>query len=670
MATSNPSIWTHFLTRYYTADIHTLATEYPDRRSLHIDFMNIEKFNPALAEELLEAPLEVLKDAGDALSSFALPVDVRLDDAHICIMHLPDLVPIRNLRSGHMSRLVAVDGLVRMATAVRPDITVAEFMCNGCGEVVHVTQSSGRFTEPYTCNSCERKGQFKLNLDKSEFVDVQRIRIQESPEDLRGGEQPQTLDIVFFDDLAGIVSPGDHVVITGVLRSYQRVTREGKSTTLDIVLEAVSIEQHDIEYSDVEISEEDEQKILKLSRNPDIYQRIIRSIAPSIYGYDDLKGGLALQLVGGVPRRRPDGNHIRGDINVLLVGDSGIAKTQLLRYIVKLAPKGIYTSGRSASASGLTAAVVKDDLGGDRWTLEAGALVLADQGIACIDELDKMRSIDRDSLHEATSIQSVSIAKAGIVATLRARCAVLAAANPKYGRFDQYEGIAQQISIAPALLSRFDLIHIVRDKSNAEQDRAVCKHILKSRCADSQTALTPEIPPDLLRRYIAYARRKVSPEFKDDATEELLIEFYAELRQQGDDADVPVTATPRQFEALIRLAEASARLRLSDTITSSDAQRAIALTRSCLEQVATDPVTGQIDIDLIEGIGKSQRDRIRLVRNTITHTAEEHGGAAPKKKVIAECVAQGIDTKYIEQLLRDLQRNGELLVDAQGLRLI
>lgn len=696
MPTSNPEIWTRFLTRYYTSDIHSLATGYPDCRSLTVDFTNIEKFNPALADELLESPSDVLVDAGAALSSFALPVDVRLDEAHIRIMHLPELVRIRSIRSQHISRLIAVDGLVRMATEVRPDITVAEFVCGGCGEVMYVPQVSGRFTEPYSCanDSCGRKGPFKLNLDKSEFIDVQRIRVQESPEDLRGGEQPQTLDIVFRDDLAGIVSPGDHVILTGVLRSYQRVTREGKSTTFDILLDAVSIEQLDIEFTDVEITDEEEQEILALSRDPDIYRRIISSIAPSIYGYDDVKEGLALQIMSGISKHLPDGTRVRGDVHILLVGDPGIAKSQLLRYIIKLAPRGIYASGRSSSAVGLTASAVKSDLaGGDgRWVLEAGALVLADHGIAAIDEIDKMRAEDRSSLHEAAEQQSITIAKAGILTTLKSRCAILAAANPKQGRFDPYLGIAEQIVISPALLSRFDLIFILKDEALRNRDAAISDHILRAHYAgelhaqathspttnppaakikDAMALVVPDIPPELLRKYIAYAKKNVFPAMSEDIWGRLST-FYQTLRQQGkrdeNDKSAPIPTTARQLEALVRLCEASARLRLDEQITRDDAERAINVTMSCLKQVAYDEVTGQYDTDIVGvGVSHSQRERIKTLRGIIRTTASEHNGTAPAEMVASRAMAAGIDVKRLEHLLKKLKENGEIFEPQPGM---
>ncbi len=683
METSTSAQWEKFFNRYYLGDIIALANEYPEKRSLYVDFVNIEKFDSDLAEELLIHPDRVLGVAEEALQSLDLPIDKTLSDAHLRIMDIPQKVNIRDLRSEHISKLIAIDGLVRMATEVRPRIRVAAFECGGCGETMFMTQPSGRFIEPYICKNseCGRKGSFKVNLTESEFVDAQKLRVQESPEDLRGGEQPQTLDINIEDDIAGLVSPGGRVITTGILRSYQRITREGKSTFFDIILDTVSIEMRDKEFKEIEITPEEEDEIIELSKDPEIYKTFVKSIAPSIYGYEDVKEALALQLMSGIPKNLPDGARIRGDVHVLLVGDPGIAKSQLLRYIVKLAPRGIYTSGRSSSAAGLTAAAVRDEFGDGRWTLEAGALVLADQGIAAVDEMDKMRAEDRSAIHEAMEQQTVSIAKAGIIATLKSRCSLLGAANPKYGRFDPYEGIAQQIQMAPALMSRFDLIFVLKDEPDIGRDTAIATHILGAHHAgelhahkthisgsgitdtdikDAMEIINPKIMPDILRKYIAYAKKEVYP-IMDDVARDQLIEFYLGLRRQGEDRDSPVPVTARQLEALVRLCEASARIRLSNEITTDDSQRVIRVVESCLRQVAFDAETGKFDVDILTtGVSKSQRDKIKTLRNIIREVEAEHSGMAPKEEVFTRAAEQGFEKEYVDELIKRLKTQGEL----------
>ncbi|MFQ6063121.1 MAG: hypothetical protein ACE5J9_08095, partial [Methanosarcinales archaeon] len=375
-----------FFRRYYWEQILELADKYPDSRSLIVEFKDIETYNMDLADKLLDTPEEIINSARDALKDIDLPVSKRLDNCHVRFIKIPRRIGIRDLRSYHINKLIAIDGLIRKATEVRPKILVAAFKCLRCGNISYIQQSSNLFIEPYECedSACGRKGPFKLIVEDSVFIDAQKLKVQEYPENLKGGEQPQTLDVQIEDDLAGIVNPGDRVIINGILRSYQRTTKIGKSTYFDLYLYCNSIEVEEKEYEDIILTEEDLKEIKKLSKDPTIYDKVVKSIAPSIYGYEEVKEAIALQLFSGIAKHLPDGTRIRGDIHNLLVGDPGIAKSQLLRYVVKLAPRGIYTSGKSTTSAGLTAAAVKDDFGDGRWTLEAGALVLADKGIACL----------------------------------------------------------------------------------------------------------------------------------------------------------------------------------------------------------------------------------------------------------------------------------------------
>ncbi|MDD3421877.1 MAG: minichromosome maintenance protein MCM, partial [Methanocellales archaeon] len=323
-------------------------------------------------------------------------------------------------------------------------------------------------------------------------------------------------------------------------------------------------------------------------------------------------------------------------------------------------------------------AAVKDEFGEGRWTLEAGALVLADKGIVAVDEIDKMRSEDRSALHEAMEQQTISIAKAGVVASLRSRCALLGAANPKYGRFDKYEPIANQINMPPALLSRFDLIFPIMDEPNVELDAKIADHILTAHYAGEISAhfkyftsgkvtkeevesamktVRPATEPELLRKYIAYAKR-IYPIMIDGARKRLR-DFYLGTRKQGDDGPVPVTA--RSLEALVRLAEASARMRLSDKILEEDADRAIRITEYCLRQVGIDRETGLFDVDVIAvGITKSQRDKIKLLKDIVRELEREHGGASPKEEVYDKAEEKGIERSKSEELLAKLKQQGDV----------
>ena len=681
--------WTKFLKKQCRRELAELSREYPHNRSLVIDYRTI--LNNRLAFELLRSPGKVIGDLRDAIIQNKL---IKLKDGedpeliNIRFTNLPQRTNVRDIRAEQINTFVAIEGILRKTTEVRPRIVSAVFRCRTCGKLTDpVAQSYGRFDEPDFCPNCERKTRLDLVMNRCRFVDTQKLRIQESPEGLRGGEQPQTLDVDATDDITGLVAPGDRVVVNGILRSVQRINYGQKSTLFDVYLECNFIEIAEKEFEEIAITEEDETEIRALARDPMVYKKITRSIAPTIYGTDDVKEAIALQLFGGIAKDMPDGSRLRGDIHVLLVGDPGIAKSQILRYVVKLSPRGIYTSGKSSTSAGLTATAVKDEFGDGRWTLEAGALVLADMGIAAVDEMDKMAREDRSALHEAMEQQSISLAKAGITATLKSRCALLGAANPKLGRFDQFVPIAEQINMPPSLLSRFDLIFVMTDQPAAERDGAIADHIIKTHAVGelikqheysplpgvdeeyimrALAPVTPDIDPVLLRKYIAYAKRTCFPILSDGARE-ALISYYMRLRNLAS-GDKPVPVTARQLEALVRLAEASARMRLSNTIDTEDTDRILRIVDACLRQVAYDAESGSFDIDkLVTGVTKSQRDIIRSVKETVRNLSGESGGQAKIDEVIDILTQQGFSRDRIEYAIEQLKRGGELLEPRHGL---
>ncbi|GAB3320457.1 LAGLIDADG family homing endonuclease [Haloplanus salinarum] len=1205
-----------FYRNYYRDEISRLAQRYPnEQRSLHVDYDDLYTFDQDLADDFLSQPEQIGEFAEEALRVYDLPADVSLGQAHVRLRNLPDTVDIRSIRvhDNHVGRLIAVSGIIRKATDVRPKITEAAFECQRCGTMTYIPQSDGGFQEPHECQGCERQGPFRVNYDQSEFVDSQKLRVQESPEGLRGGETPQSIDIDIEDDITGEVTAGDHVTVTGVLHIDQVTEGNEKSQLFDLYMDGVSVEIEDEQFEDMEISEADKRNIVELSNHPDIYEEMVASVAPSIYGYDEEKLAMILQLFSGVTKELPDGSRIRGDLHMLLIGDPGTGKcldgetlvtladgrevpiralvernlddptavddgvydetdidvasvtkdgtvttrratrvwkreaperlyrirttsgreieatpshplfvqdtghleatradeltvgdrvaaprkldlksndtldigyreskapnavrldlpdrwtprlarlvgfiiaeghavrhddntadvritnqddeilsdvsralddlgltytideprtgtsasrvrctasefvsfleglepailegsgeqrvpeavrtasettkreflrayvdgeghvstkqreltvasmspellegirsllldfevqstleqrsngsyrlrisgnsferyvrrigfvtdrktvaaeafesvrsntnvdtvpdigddlrrirerlhlsqfdcgvprttyqhyergdrnpsrgsletiveafrerldwlraqreqlqdgnweavetvrddlnlsqtelasgmdisqtavsyyertdavpdggsvtsaksvlldsidealdvsetveklaacctndviweriesieavepdddwvydlevvgthtylanglvshnSQLLSYIRNIAPRSVYTSGKGSSSAGLTAAAVRDDFGeGQQWSLEAGALVLADQGIAAVDELDKMRPEDRSAMHQALEQQEISISKAGINATLKSRCSLLGAANPKYGRFDQYEPIGEQIDLEPALISRFDLIFTVTDQPDPEEDAALAEHILRTNYAgelntqrtevananhsqeevESVTdTVDPAIDPELLRKYIAYAKRTCYPTMDDEA-KSAIRDFYVDLRAKGADEDAPVPVTARKLEALVRLAEASARVRLSDTVERKDAERVIDIVRSCLQDIGVDPETGEFDADVIEtGTSKSQRDRIKSIKDVIeTVDAEYEGEAgAPLDAIVERAQAEGIEEEKVMDQIEQLRRKGDV----------
>ncbi len=679
MATAD---FTEFFRRYYRERILELARDYPeDARSLIVQWDDLYQYDPDLADELRHHPGRVLADAREALRTFDVPVDVQLEEAEVRLAGYPRSIQIRDLRAEHANELVSVRGIVRKATPVRPKVEVAVFECLTCGGEMEVVQRGHELREPNRCHHCERNTQLERIDDRSTFIDSQRLRIQESPEGLRGGETPQNLDIHLEGDLTGEVSPGDRVTATGVLRLREQDSGGATSQVLDVYLEGNHVEPEEEEFEVMEIDDADTERIRELSRQEGIYERVVNSIAPSIYGYDNEKLAMALQLFSGVRKPLPDGSRVRGDIHVLLVGDPGTGKSQLLQYISKIAPRSVYTSGKGSSAAGLTAAAVRDDFGdGSQWSLEAGALVLADQGIAAVDELDKMRSEDRSAMHEALEQQSVSVSKAGINATLQARCALLGAANPKYGRFDQFEPIPEQIELEPALISRFDLIFTVDDMPDPDRDERIAEHILQSNYAGElntrqQTAaaadlqgevaaaaeeVTPAIEPEFLRKYVAYATQRCIPTMTEEARDAIK-EFYLDLRAEGVGEDSPVPMTARKLEALVRLAEASARIRLAEEVTRTDAERVIDLVRASMGDIGFDPESGQYDVDMIEtGTPKTQRDRIRTLKDVLQALEDDFDDGIPLDHIIEEAESHGMDPDRVEHELEKMKQTGEI----------
>jgi len=1137
-----------FYRRYYSDDVAELAREYPrESKSLELDWRDLYQMDPDLADDYINHPDQLEEAAEEALRLYDLPVDVSLGQAHVRVFGLEESTEIRDIRAEHLNTLIGVQGMVRKATDVMPKIQRAVFVCQRCGAETEVPQSDAGFQEPYQCESCERQGPFKLDPERSKFVDAQKLRIQESPEGLSGGETPQSIDIHIEDDITGEVTPGDHITATGVLRLDQG-EESTDSPVFDLYMEGSSIVVEDEEFEEMDITEEDKQQIIEISERDDIYEQMVDSMAPAIYGHREAKLAMMLQLFAGVTKELPDGSRIRGDLHMLLIGDPGTGKcvrgdttvtladgseheirdlveanlddpksiddgvwddadlevpslapdgtlvqrratkvwkreatesmyrvrtangheltvtpshplfvpgtngpeavraeelsegqfvatprrldtngddsldvsyreaesynavhidlpdewtpwlarlvgyvaaegyveqrddntgyvsvtnndeevlddvkdaldelganyverephdgksarevicgsgelvsflheldaglldgsadkrvpnavkrasdgtkrefltafvegeghvaasereitvastsrellegvrslllslditsqlhprengsyrlrisgemfekyvtdagfvtdrkseaaasfeetsgntntdvvpvdggelrsirnelgltqadcgiprstyqhyergsrnpsrgslstvasafseavdetmaadggtnvssrvgaveaaatndvawdriesieevdtdeewvydlevegthnyltdgvvshnSQMISYVQNIAPRSVYTSGKGSSAAGLTAAAVRDDFGdGQQWSLEAGALVLADQGVAAVDELDKMADDDRSAMHEALEQQKISISKAGINATLKARCSLLGAANPKYGRFDQYEPIGEQIDLEPALISRFDLIFTVTDKPDPEEDAKLARHIIQTNYAgelntqndniananhsaeeiDAQTEnVAPAIESDLLRKYIAYARRNCYPTMTDEA-KSAIEEFYVDLRSKGQDEDAPVPVTARQLEALVRLAEASARLRLSDRVEAEDADRVISIVRSCLQDIGVDPETGEFDADVVEtGHSKTQRDRIKNIKGLIKEIEQDFDEGAPIEEVLDRAEEIGMDADMAEHEIEKLKEKGEL----------
>jgi replicative DNA helicase Mcm len=636
--------------------------------SISVDFIKLSAFDPKLAVDLLEHSEEVIKAAETTIKEIELPGDVRGFKVRIFNLPSSQKLMIREIRSSHIGKLLVTEGIVRRKSDVRPQVSNAKFECPNCGNIISVLQLDSNFKEPHRCG-CGRKGNFRL-LDK-ELLDAQSMVLEESPEMLEGGDQPKRIGVFLKEDLVSPISerktnPGSRVRIIGTLKEVPVVKHGTRLTSYDLHIDTNYFETIDEDFFEIKISDKDLEKIKEIAGSKNAYERLVSSLAPSIYGYEQVKEALLLQLMGGVQKTRSDGVISRGDIHILLVGDPGAGKSQLLKRVSVIAPKGRYVTGGGVSGAGITAAVVKDDILGG-WSLEAGALVLANNGICALDEMDKMGDDDTGAMHEALEQQTVSIAKANIQATLLARTTVLAAANPKYGRFDQYGNLAEQIDLPPTLINRFDLIFPIRDLPQADKDEKTASHILKLH--QDPDVQEPEISTDLLKKYVSYARQKIDPVLSEEAIEEIK-DFYVQLRNREVSDERAAKAIPisaRQLEALVRMSEASARVRLSDKVLREDARRAIDLLVFCLMQVGREKESGQIDIDRIAtGIPASQREKIYLVKGILEELEENMGKAIPVEDVARIATDKGVSKSEVDEIIEKLKRSGDVYEPRYG----
>jgi replicative DNA helicase Mcm len=632
------------------------------KTSVTIDFEDLLAFDQRLADELLERPQEYLRHANNAaydqlrIEDLEYAEKLEAETVTARIVRLLQPAPLRRLGADHIGRLVMVEGIVVRSTPVRPMVMQAAFKCKRCGEITPVNQTGQFVKAPFACSnpSCGAKGPFDFVQEESSFIDSQDLRLQERPEDLPPGHLPRTLNAKLIGtEIVDVARPGDHVSIVGVVHAFAPARPGvGKLRTFILFLDVNSIEVLGKEPETSMSSPEEEEKILELARDPWIHRKIISSIAPSIYGYDHVKEAIMYLLFGGVHKTLPDIS-IRGEINALLVGDPGTAKSQLLQYVARIAPRGLYTSGRGTTAAGLTAAVIRERGGG--MTLEAGALVLADKGIACIDEMDKMRPEDRVAIHEAMEQHTVSVAKGGIVATLNARTAILAASNPSLGRYEPHRTVAENISLPVTILSRFDLIFVLRDVPNKDSDSKMSAHILEIH----RKGLSPTEAPisvDLLRKYITYAK-SIRPALSSEAIQRIN-DFYLAMRSASETEGSPVAITARQLESLVRIAEARTRSALRKEVTAEDAEAAITMMKKSLGEVGIDLSSYKMDIDIImTGKPKSVRDKLQTVLSALMDL-ERETGMVERNALLNELedkfkVPRGEAEHLIGQLLRE-----------------
>ncbi|CAI5489540.1 unnamed protein product [Closterium sp. Naga37s-1] len=652
--------------------------------SLELDYSHLLTTHPILAVWLADAPkqvLEVLDEVAQAEVFRAFPMYEQVHERiYVRVAGLPVIDQIRDIRQTHLNCLIRVGGVVTRRTGVFPQLQQVKYNCIKCGAILGpFFQTSSSEIRIRTCAECQSKGPFQVNVEQTIYRNYQKMTLQESPGSVPAGRLPRYKEVVLLNDLIDCARPGEEIEVTGIyVNNFDAAlnTRQG-FPVFSTVIEANHISKRQDAFAAYRLTDEDKEEIMRLSRDPRIAERIIKSIAPSIYGHENVKTSLALAMFGGQEKNAGGKHRLRGDINALLLGDPGTAKSQFLKYLEKTAHRAVYTTGKGASAVGLTAAVHKDPVTRE-WTLEGGALVLADRGTCLIDEFDKMSEQDRVSIHEAMEQQSISISKAGIVTSLAARCSVIAAANPIGGRYDSSKTFGQNVELSEPILSRFDCLLVIKDLVDPVVDEHLARFVVGSHQKSHPQAHghgsdgpaseeDPDIiPQDLLRKYVTYARQNVFPRMHDADADKIAL-VYADLRRQSlQGQGVPIAV--RHVESMIRMSEAHARMHLRPFVTDDDVDTAIRVllesfigtqkygVQRALEKSFSRYMSHRRDLHqlLLHLLRQQLREALRLRDLGWTQPSRRGGGAAGEGEEVVEMRVDELEAKAREYGIVDL----------------
>jgi len=696
--------WRTFFNEAKEAEIVLLLSKQSENAVLPITFHELQAFDPEFAEDVLIDPRNIIDNGRDTLTEICRERGEDID----CLLRVGELPKdsrrdLRDVGSRDIGKLRSAEVIVTKISEIKPRIHRAVFQCEACGHTVEKIQDNEReLKEPLRCpeeTGCGeiagRSGgtRFILVMNVSRMVNNQWIEVQEVPENVPSGAQPSRAHVLVEGELVNKHLPGQRVIINMIPVVHSEVKRNKKTPMFDIIYHLVSSEHESTPFTEIKITDEDREAIIDVGSRPDLLQLMQRSIAPSIYAtgvVHYVKRSLALQLFGGVSRINKDATRSRGDVHILLMGDPGVAKSQLLNYMSKLSPRGMFATGGGVSGAGLTAAAVRDDFGGGgRFALEAGILPLSDRGMAAIDEFDKISEEDRRTMHPAMEQQRLDVSKGGVKATLNTRCAVLAAANPIRGRFTKRganESVMHSFNetgLPPALASRFDIIWMLRDEVRVDDDERIARHILEIRTQGiSESKIDEAMELDLreadegliydkgvdgsehltvefLRKFIAYAKRNIHPDLNTDA-KALILDYYTKERQSfGRDEQqyaetevIPIT--PRALEGLIRLTEAHARMHLREIATADDAKMAMAIFRHWREEAGIED-----ESELMSGVSVSQRNAGNVVRAVLRDLCTDKG-VAELTNILNRCENRGVKNFQVEEVLSKMLQSGEL----------
>ena len=647
----------------YRSKISQLVSS--EGKSLTVDFGDLLKYNNDLANRVLLEPDSSLTSFKIAAfetmrSENALYADRVKRELTVRLRGLPDLVPLRKVDTSYIDHMIAISGMVVRTSELRPMMTEAAWVCPS-GHLTYQEQDDLALKKPPKCELCGEVRNFELDKRHCRFIDFQVVRVQELPEELPPGQLPQFFDVNVEGDIVNTARPGDRVVLTGVVRAVPDYTLGQVRTRLfRSQIDCNQVEVKGKEPDQILVTKEDEELIRKIAAAPDAYDRLVNSIAPVILGHLAEKEAILLLLAGGSATVLPDGTKLRGDINALFVGDPGTGKSELLKFASQVAPRGLYASGRGTTAAGLSAAVIREK---NVLMLEAGVVVLADLGIAAIDEFEKMKPEDRTALHEMMEQQTVTIAKGGIYATLNARTAILAACNPVLGRYNPFQNLTENIGTLPIpLLTRFDIIFVFRDQPSPAEDEKLASHILAVHARRSYTT-PPPIEFSLLKKYLTYVKR-VSPTLSKAAADRVR-EYYLELRRTGG-AEDSIPPTPRTLEALIRIATARARVLLREEVTEEDALAAIALMNRMVEDVLTDATTKKTDFGIQLGKPVGETRNLRAAMDVLKSLEGTEKKPVERKLFKDELMKAKFSEEDAEKMIRTMFREGMVYESKPG----
>ncbi len=650
-----------FLTDRYSLQVLELGNDYPDRKTLVIDYLDIYKFNNEAGRRLIDYPDNELEELLYALRMCNTPdgsseslLDGNMKEAEVAIRGLISNVPVHKIGKDQANKFISIEGRITKIAPRYQKLIEGAFKCLRCGDMTFMPQTDDRLTEPYECenDACGRKGALVLDPNKSKYEDRQKIAVQDLYESIKAGQPLREIIVVLkgADLIGSIPAMGAQCTVTGIVR----LERKKDSSVFNTFLEASHIEPTEAEIDDT-ISGKDKIEFKELAAKDNILEVLINSTAPDILGYDYIKAAQLCTIVSGSNNPK---SHIRESIHMIVCGDPGTAKTAMSKSPRALVPRAQYSAGRGSSVAGLTVAVVKDEISGSGYMAQAGALVLADKGLMVLDEADKLEKEDFQALNTALEEGFIEIHKGGINQKFNTRFSMIALCNPKNIRFDDYEPITKQIRIPADTLSRFDLVFKVLDKPEPKRDREIAEHIAKQwmQKIDEEQPEASRLSQEQLSKYLQFAKT-FEPQISEEVTK-VIIEYYLTLRPV--DEKEAIAATARQLNGLYRLTKSITKLRLSNTCSIEDANKAIWIHKASME-ACRDPITGKIDIDIISGSSKSQRNRIKQIIEIVQELQGSNGDMAFIDNIVSIAKTKGISFDHVKSDLHHLKFEGDII---------